>query len=109
MSQEYSSFLTAVVPTQADPARTAREVLAAAREVDPELFVWETSTMSRHLGIVRLPGQLSALVLSAFAALALILAVVGLYGIVSYAVAQRRREVASASPSAPTVARSCVF
>ena len=93
LSQAYSSFLTAVVPTAVAPERTARELLAAAREIDPELFVWEASTMDRHLGIVRLPGQLSALVLSAFAGLALILAVVGLYGIVSYAVAQRRREV----------------
>ncbi len=93
LSQEYSSFLTAVVPTAVEPGRTALEILAAAREVDPELFVWGASTMDRHLGIVRLPGQLSALVLSAFAAVALILAVVGLYGIVGYAVAQRRREV----------------
>ncbi len=93
LSQDYASFLTAVVPTAVEPGRTALEVLAAAREIDPELFVWEASTMDRHLGIVRLPGQLSALVFSAFAVLALILAVVGLFGIVSYAVAQRRREV----------------
>ncbi len=93
LSQDYASFITAVVPTELDPGRTARSLLTAAREIEPELFVWEASTMARHLGIVRLPSQLSALVISAFAVLALILAVVGLYGIVSYAVAQRQREV----------------
>ncbi|MCP3962498.1 MAG: ABC transporter permease [bacterium] len=93
LSQDYGSNLTAVARTAAGPERTSLELLAAAREIEPELFVWKAETMERHLGIVRLPGRLSAVLLSAFAVLALILAVVGLYGLVSYSVAQRQREM----------------
>ena len=93
LEQSYSSFLTVVARTSMEPEKTALELLQTARQVEPELFAWETKTMERHLGIVLLPSRLSAFVLSLFAVLALVLAVVGLYGIVSYAVVQRRREV----------------
>lgn len=49
--------------------------------------------MARHLGIVLLPARLSAVSLSAFAVVAMALACIGLYGIVSYSVSQRFREV----------------
>jgi ABC-type antimicrobial peptide transport system permease subunit len=67
--------------------------MAAARELDPELWIWEARTMSNYLGVVLLPARLSAILLSGFAAVALLLASIGLYGIVSYSVSQRFREV----------------
>lgn len=92
-SQTYTSFLTLVATTTTDPQRTALELMATAREVDPELMIWEAKTMDRHLGIVLLPARLSALILTTFAALALVLASIGLYGTVSYSVSSRTREV----------------
>ncbi len=92
-SQVYDSFLFVVARTSMDPERAALDMLAAGREIDPEFWVWETKTMERHLGIMLMPAQMSALILSAFAVLALVLASIGLYGIVSYAVARRTREV----------------
>ena len=76
-----------------DPERTALALLAAGRELDPDLRVLETKTMDRHLALMRLPQQLSAFVLSAFGMLALALAAVGLYGVVSYGVSRRTREI----------------
>ena len=76
-SQSYSSFLTVVARTSIDGERTALDVVTAAREIDPEIGVWDAKSMAGHLGIMLLPAQLSALVLGAFAVLALALACVG--------------------------------
>ena len=92
-SQRLSRSLTVVARTSTDPLQTALAMLAAGREVDPDLWVFETKTMDRHLALMRLPQQLSAFVLSAFGVLALALAAVGLYGVVSHGVAQRTHEI----------------
>ena len=92
-SQSYTAFTTVVARTSGDAEQLSLQLLSTAREMDPDLWFWEATTMARHLGIQQLPARLSAVVLTAFATLALLLACVGLYGIVSYGVAQRTREV----------------
>ena len=92
-SQQFTPSLTVVARTSIDPERTALALLTAGRELDPDLRVLETKTMDRHLALIRLPQQLSAFVLSAFGVLALALAAVGLYGVVSHGVAQRTHEI----------------
>ncbi|NNM34081.1 MAG: ABC transporter permease [Gemmatimonadetes bacterium] len=77
----------------APPDILAREMAEAARRVDPDLFIVDAGTMSEHLQYSRFLPQTAALLVGAFAALALTLASVGLWGIVSYGVSRRTREL----------------
>src|SRR5690606_28619218 len=78
-SQRYDSTLTMLARAATDADGTAVRLLALVRSLDPELMVLETKTTERHLAIMLLPARLGALVFTAFAALALALAVLGVY------------------------------
>jgi len=69
------------------------DMMLAARALDPEVMVIATKTMRRHLAGMLLGRELGAMVVGGFALLALLLASIGLYGVVSYAVSRRAKEV----------------
>jgi predicted permease len=93
--QDAGSFITYVVRTAGDPAGAIGAVRAALRNIDPQLITIIPLTMDQI--VAQSPSvflrRYPSLLIGSFAALAMILAVVGLYGLISYSVSQRTREL----------------
>src|SRR5215510_1307676 len=82
-----------VIRAAVDPATLAAAVRSAVSSIDPDQPVANIKPMSKLLADSVAKPRFNYLLLTVFAAVALILTITGVYGVMSYAVAARKREM----------------
>ena len=93
LAQNPSRLVTLLVRTTAEPRQMMAAVQAAVRQVAKDASVYGVTTLEDRLGMLSAQRRFQTSLLLAFAGIALALASVGIYGLMRYSVATRRREI----------------
>ena len=93
VDQTYRGGMTMIVRTPGEGRGVVEGVRQAVKEIDPRMPLYKVMTIEQHLTWAFWAQNMAAALATAFGLLALALAAVGLYGVVSYTVARRTKEI----------------
>jgi putative ABC transport system permease protein len=108
-AQHWETGMDVVIRTVGDPQAVVPLLRREVAALDPDLPLASVNSMNDRLGITFLPARLAATVLGVFGILGLVLASLGVYGVMSHAVVQRTREIGirlAIGAGAPAVVRT---
>ena len=93
ISRDGDLLTSLIVRSQGDAAKMAAAVRRVVRDLDPSIPVMEASVWNSQLGLVLFPSQVATVALSLFGAFGLLLSIAGTFGLASYSVSKRLREL----------------